>query len=403
MIPNVVRKDKPLPRTRREKYDGSLRFSGHPSRWNRAEHIKRSNDTFKGLSVGIEDADRTVINYFQGVIKPTVRENGVLIDVPVKYATSELWRDVQLLGYMRDKKGTVVAPHIILRRTSISRNDEIPIDKANRNILHQFPLKWSNKNSYDRFSLLNGVNRKRTYEMYSMIVPDHVVVEYEFLIVTSFIEQMNTITEKIFVNEGQYWGEENNFKFYTKIDSISQNVDITTDKGRLVKSNFNLTLKAYLIPEYFNEYPSVQKRFTTQEIKLGVETTLSELELFKQIKNKVNNDIYTRPAPTPSADEALVLIYLLQDKWKKATSVVSDNGSGYSVVTFANVTSTTAPSGVRVTSAEDYLFFVNGLYIEHDAFTIEQSGVNFKLNVNIALVGYEIESTDEVLAWGFFE
>lgn len=279
MIPNTVKKEKPLPRSKRKNQDGALRFSGIPSTENRAEHIRRGNDAFKGLSVGLENIDSAVINYFKNVIKPKVRENGLLIDVPVKYANSELWGSVQSTGYMRDQKGIVIAPIIILRRTNVSKNDGVPIDKANRNILHQFPLKWSEKNVYDRFSLLTGVGRTRTYEMYNMIVPDYVMIEYEFLIMTSFIEQMNTITDLIFVNEGQFWGDPKKYQFSTKIDSISQNVDITTEKGRLVKSNFNLMLSGYLIPEYFNEYPTIQKKYTTQEIKLGTETIVRDIDL----------------------------------------------------------------------------------------------------------------------------
>ena len=62
------------------------------------------------------------------------------------------------------------------------------------------------KNRYDKFSVQQGLNK--TKELYSVAVPDYVTLQYEFIIWTSYIEQMNKIVEQIIYSEGSYWGED---------------------------------------------------------------------------------------------------------------------------------------------------------------------------------------------------
>lgn len=404
MIPSVVKKEKPIPRSRRKSFrsNESIRFSGLPSKENRAEQIRRSDDTFKGISIGLQDIDEAVLYYFEKVIKPTIDENGQMVNVPIRYGSPEHWKFIQKDGYLKDQKGKIIAPFIIFRRSSISKNNDIAIDKLNRNIVHQFPIKYSDKNRYDRFSLLAG-SLKPTYEIYNMIVPDYIVVDFECIILTSFISQMNNIIEKIFYNEEQFWGDPKKFKFSTIIDSFDQNIDISTDQGRLIKSTFNLQLKGYLIPEYYGDHASVDKKYSVQQIILGTETTIPIDEIFKKAgikKYRVQNEVYTTTVATQAVENE-VLTYLLKEKWKKANSITS-NYNGESIVTFENTTMSSAPTGISATNKNDYLFFTNGFYMEHDAIRIAQVGNNFVLYSNISEIGYEINDTDEVYAWGFF-
>ena len=67
-----------------------------------------------------------------------------------------------------------------------------------------------------------------------------------------------------------------------------------------------------------------------------------------------------------------------------------------------SATTASAPHSMTATSEDDFLFFINGQYMEHDALTIKQAGSNFLLLVNTGSIGYELESDDEVVAWGKF-
>jgi len=65
-------------------------------------------------------------------------------------------------------------------------------------------------------------------------------------------------------------------------------------------------------------------------------------------------------------------------------------------------TSASAPTGYTSTSEEDFMFFVNGQMMEHDALTVAQSGSLFLLKIDNDSLGYDLESKDEVIAWGKF-
>ena len=73
-----------------------------------------------------------------------------------------------------------------------------------------------------------------------------------------------------------------------------------------------------------------------------------------------------------------------------------------STASFAAVTAS-APSGFTATSENDFMFFVNGTIAEHDALTIQQTGSLFLLKVNNNSIGYDLQSSDEIVAFGKFD
>ena len=81
---------------------------------------------------------------------------------------------------------------------------------------------------------------------------------------------------------------------------------------------------------------------------------------------------------------------------------VSSGVSNASTASFSSVASASAPTGYTATSENDFIFFINGQYMEHDALTIQQAGSNFLLKVNTSGIGYTLESDDEILAIGKF-
>ena len=88
-------------------------------------------------------------------------------------------------------------------------------------------------------------------------------------------------------------------------------------------------------------------------------------------------------------------LYLRKNYNKTATSILNNTAS-FSAI------SASSPVGITSTSETDFLFFNNGNIMEHDSLTIEQSGSIFLLIVNPSGIGYNLESDDEIKAWGRF-
>ena len=77
----------------------------------------------------------------------------------------------------------------------------------------------------------------------------------------------------------------------------------------------------------------------------------------------------------------------------------------YSAAATSSFTAVTAsaPSGYTATSEEDFMFFINGMLIEHDAMTIVQkTSTNLELRLDTSALGYSLESDDEVVGFGKF-
>ena len=226
---------------------------------NRGREISRIGDKIRGLSVGLLDIDSALYWYFENVIKPDIKEAGEQIKVPIMYANPERWAAIQRGGRLRINK----RPIIIYRRTSMSRDSTIPVDKldpTNPKLHHTFQSHYSKVNRYDNLSVSRGLSPKK--EMYSVAVPDYVVLSYDFSIWTNFTDQMNKIIEKINWSEGSYWGEPGKFKFRCAIDSFDDDSELTENK-RSIKTNFSVTLNGYLLPDSYPPTADTTEQFIT--------------------------------------------------------------------------------------------------------------------------------------------
>mgnify|MGYP001232763398 FL=1 len=537
--------------------------------FNRAREYRRDKDDQKNISVSLMDMDSAIMYYFNEVIKPSVKENKETVQVPVMYASPERWVSIQKQGFMRDKRQQLIVPAIVFKRTSVERNENIPVDKLDANNPQNFMTfqqKYSQSNRYDQFSRTVGVTPNKEY--YNVVVPDYVILNYEFTIWTSYIEQMNKLVEKINYTDGAYWGEPGKMRFRTKIESFTDASEMDAQE-RLIKTTFGVQMLGYIIPEEFNSMITTQKQLTpkklvfnmdvekerkdlvdvpapgqtvgieapkdifsisvgfpftmnagtgvslsndgasfdgstaiTQTVSIGqavattdnvtfaqvsasslvfgnpttfsyqgisgsiaitgslttsgdltvqgdatVAGTLTATEfhtqfvsasiLFQSGSTKLGDTIddtheYTGSLSTSGSfilngytideisndstlgDESTTAVpteyavktyadslttdqsYLRKSYYKTAASVLSTTTASFTAVTAS------APAGVTDTTEHDFIFFINGQYMEHDAIAIEQSGSSLLLKVDNDSIGYALESDDEIISIGKF-
>ena len=517
------------------------------------------------------DHDSAIMYYFNEVIKPTVVDNKETVKVPVMYASPERWYTIQRQGFLRDKRQKILTPVIVFRRTGIEKNENIPVDKLDANRpqnFQTFTQKYSQSNRYDQFSRTVGITPNK--EHFSVVVPDHMILNYEFTIWTSYIEQMNKLIEKINYTDGAYWGEPGKLRFRSRIESFSDASEMDAAE-RLVKTTFSVQLMGYILPEEFNDVVTTKRHLTPKKVIFNMDVEKTADDFIKQdpkggvaISSEDTKDIFSISVSNPlifNAGTGVTLsengaafdgsrqvnqtisigqdvsptsnvtfnqitgtslvfgnptVYsyqgisgslaitgsltagsnftvngnatvngtLIAKEFKTtyvSSSIVFQSGStrfgdtiddshhftgslsttgsfslnGYQVTEISNdatlgdassgslvteyalqqyagvsvaadqaylrksffkssnqilnnstasftAVTASAPATLTSTNENDFVFFINGQYMEHDALTIEQSGSSFLLQVDTSGIGYSLESDDEIIAIGKF-
>ena len=274
-------KRKPIPKSQKEisksqhiPYD---KESGNPNQVsnpnNRGNKVSFRGDNTKPLKIGIQDIDEALFYYFTEVIRPSVRQNGELLPVPVIYGAPEKWKSYQKDGYYRDTKGKIMAPLIMVKRTSLEKDRSLTnkLDANSPINFNVFTKKYDQRNAYDQFSVLN--NRKPSKTYYASVVPDYITLTYECVIFTYYVEQLNKVVEAIQYASDSYWGDPERFKFKASIDSFAFQTEMQTDNERIVRSSFSIKLKGYVVPEILQrDLNGIQKYTEKSKIIFSLET-----------------------------------------------------------------------------------------------------------------------------------
>jgi hypothetical protein len=275
---------KPIPKTQKqlgnEQITPTYQQAGNPNNFdptpqnNRALNTSFKGDTVKPFSVGLQDIDEAVFFYFQNVIQPSVIQNGARLNVPVIYGSPEKWKSYQKDGYYRDQKGKIMAPLIMFKRTDIAKNRTIAnkLDANYPNNFGVFTKKYTQRNSYDNFKVLN--NRIPQQEYYAIVMPDYLTVTYEVAVFTYYVEQLNKIVESMEYASDAYWGNPQRFQFKAMIDSFGFQTELAQDDERIVRSTFSVKLNGYIIPEILQKDITALKKFSNKtKIIFSVEAT----------------------------------------------------------------------------------------------------------------------------------
>lgn len=224
---------------------------GQPN-FNRALETSLKGDNNKTINIGLEDHDKAIIYYLENVIKPTVTQNDKQIAVPIIYGSPERWKSVQADGFYRDKNGKMMLPLIMVRRESFEKNRSLG-NKLDGNLVNNvkyFETRYSQRNNYDNFSLLN--NQKPQKEYILGIIPDYITLTYKLSIYTEYVTQMNKIIEAVEFSSDSYWGDPESFQFRAIISSFPTPVLLENGTDRANRSEITLTLQGYIIPNNIN-------------------------------------------------------------------------------------------------------------------------------------------------------
>ncbi len=238
-------------------------------------------DITKGYSITLKDIDTAILSHVKKVMKPQIKEANEVIKVPVIYGNEERWKSARKNGFLKDKQGAFMLPLIMLKRTDIGKNTlsaqgfEHDVKREHVEVVRN--SQWSKKNRYDRFSVLTG--QKPQYENLVTGMPNFSDINYEFVLWTNFIEQMNPLVEMFIGQSNTYWGNSEQYKFLSSVDSITDASEMAQDGERFIKSTFSLKVGCYLLPEEINsvvtgKVSNLQKKLTPSRVVFGTEIDL---------------------------------------------------------------------------------------------------------------------------------
>ena len=255
-------------------------FPGPDTRPNisRGAQTSRKDDLAQDISIGLQDHDESIMYYFNNVIKPSVIINGNRTNVPVIYGSPERWKSVQKDGFYRDKEGKIQTPLIMFKRDSVEKRRDIgnKLDANTPQLFYTFQEKYSKRNRYDNFSVLQG--RKPQQELYRVVIPDYIRLQYTCTIWCDYVAQMNKLIEMINYSSDSYWGDPEKFKFNARIDTYNNTTEVAQGDNRVVKTNFGLTIQGYLVPDSLNKKlasENMQKTYTKSQVLFGSEVVTS--------------------------------------------------------------------------------------------------------------------------------
>lgn len=244
---------------------------------NESQTIIPGIDLSKQYSITLKDIDTSIMSYVKNVIKPTIQEANERIKVTVMYGNEERWKSARKRGVMRDQNGSLILPLIMLKRVSVEKSDMVPgyehdIRRKYTEIVRNSG--WSKKNRYSRFAVQN--NDLPVYENLVTSIPNFVNINYEFILWTNFIEQMNPLVESFMEYDKTYWGDKDTYRFISTLDSVSDASEMDSRGERFIKSTFSVTTKGYLLPEETNsivmgKMSQVQKRLSPSRVIFGYE------------------------------------------------------------------------------------------------------------------------------------
>ena len=304
-----------------------------------------------------------------------------------------------------------MVPLIMYRRTSVGKDTTVnfsKIDANNPKLFYTFEKKYSPQNRYDNFAALQGVVPIR--ERYSVVVPDYVTIQYEGVIWTDYIEQMNDLIEAINYSQGSYWGDPERFKFRTSIAEFSDATEVPTDGDRIVKTTFNMELHGYIIPDSLNKElamsnPNTQLENTVGQILFDEGDDIDSDAVLSGTDTPTGGSAnFVTSTPGAQVEETLDMALVFQYLDKRFSKLASSSDMTIDTATFLTSSLATAPSGfdLNQTNQNDFLVFVNGAYVTPGLYSVAEESGNTIFTFTTSSLGYSLESDDEIIAYGKF-
>jgi len=374
---------------------------------NRAEQTRRDDDVIRTAKRSVYDIDYAIKWYIENEIQPQITADEQLLSVPVIFANGEKWDNVRRLGYMRDEKGMLQSPMIMLKRNSVTEDTNhkgIDVNRAVAGNSFVYKSKYNERNRYEDELFPIPKNQPQSSDkIYVVDIPRYVTMEYDLMIWCDFTPQLNDLIDQIITYNRFAWGNEGN-KFLTIMGSVSFETVNTVAEDRLVRATIPLTIQATLLAEQETRISTIKKAYSVKKVTfvnvvdidgdLFGSTTVSSKVLQAQSFVASGGSLVVASGGQTTSINAITMGYLTNLTDKIATYSI---GSTVQVAGYAAVN----PVTNAVATKNEFDVYINGQYIDKVAYTWIPSDVTIQTIVfDTGILGYTIDATDTIVVKG---
>ena len=374
---------------------------------NRAEQTRRDDDVIRSAQRTVYDIDYAIKWYIENEIEPQLTANKNLITVPVIFANGEKWDNVRRLGYIRDEKGMLQSPLIMLKRNSMQERDNRKGLDVNRTLSDNrliYKSKYNSRNRYEDelFPIPTNI-KQNSQKVYVVDVPKYVTIEYDMMLWCDFTTQMNELVDQILPYGRFAWGNEQN-RYETSIGNFSFETVNTVGEDRLVRATIPLTVQGTLLSEHQTKISTLKKMYSVK--KLVFQTVVDvDSNIFETTKIPTQ---LLRASKTISGGGSVTV-----NSNGSSTTVDTDTmayltGLSEKTATFVSTTTVTVtgtpkinPSTLAYATVNEFDIYINGQYIDKAAYTWTPNSNTVQTIVfDTDILGYNILSTDVIIING---
>jgi hypothetical protein len=311
------------------------------------------------------------------------------------------------LGYIRDEKGMLQSPLMMLKRGSVTERDDYKTLDVNRNPAGNYIVaktKYNSRNRYEDELFPFPANQPaKSEEIYIVNIPKQVKVEYSLMLWCDFTSQMNDLVDQILPYGRFAWGNETN-RFKTTIGQFSFETVNTVGDDRLVRATVPLTVEGTLLSEHESRISTLRKMYSIKKVSFDMvldvgqnifESTTIPTTLLQQYSSILSgNKVVVTGGGSTSTIDASAMAYLTQ---------LTDKQGSYVSATTISINAAAAINPLTFTTANKNEFdvYINGTYIDKVAYTWSPTDTTTQTIVfNTAALGYDIESEDLIIING---
>jgi hypothetical protein len=371
---------------------------------NRAEQVRRDDDVIRTAKRTVYDIDYAIKWYIENEIQPQITDNKQPLSVPVIFSSGEKWDNVRRLGYLRDEKGMLQSPVIMLKRNSVTERDNVKGNDVNRPVAgnsFSYRAKYNARNRYeDELFPIPKNDPQPSQTVYVVDIPRYVTIEYDMMLWCDFTVQLNDLVDQFLTYNRFSWGNEGN-KFPTSMGAVSFETVNTVGEDRLVRASIPLTVTATLLAEQETRTSTLRKAYSVKKVTfenivdidgdLFGSTTVSSKVLTAYAAGQ--NVTVSTPTSATKLDPA-IMGYLTN---------ITEQQAVYGNTTTVTIAALAAINPVLLNTAtkNEFDIYINGQYIDKSAYTWTPSDISSQIIIfDTSILGYQIDASDIIIVKG---